>query len=326
MLIIRTPFRVSFFGGGTDYKEYYSRFGGSVISATIDKYCYVSVRHLPPFFEYQNQFTYSRIERFNSVDEVEHPLVRETLRYIPVEQIQIAYDADLSACSGIGSSSAFAVGLVHALHAMRNENPDKMTIAKEAIHIERDLCREAGGVQDQLASAFGGFNRLEFSDAGFSVKPLTFAPERLRQFQSSLVLMFTGFTHFSGQVAREQQKNIPATLSQLHRMKQMVYEAEQLLRDGEIDDVGRLLDEGWRLKRSLSSAITNSKIDEMYECAKAHGALGGKLLGAGGGGFMLLYVPIQRQASLQRAFPECKFVPFSFERSGTKILYENETM
>lgn len=326
MLITRTPFRVSFFGGGTDYEGYYDQFGGSVLSTTIDKYCYVSVRHLPPFFEYQNQFTYSRIERFNEPDEVEHPLVRNALKYIPVDRIQISYDADLSACSGIGSSSAFAVGLVNALHRMRNEHPDKMTMAKEAIYIERRLCNEAGGAQDQLASAFGGFNRIDFSADGFAVKPLEISTERLKEFQNNLMLMFTGFSHFSGAVAREQQENIPATLAQLHRMKDMTYEAESILRGGDIDDVGRLLDEGWQLKRSLSSVISNTQIDALYEEAKKQGALGGKLLGAGGGGFMLLYVPIRRQEKLKSMFSDYKFIPFSFEKSGTKILYENEAM
>lgn len=326
MLIIRTPFRVSFFGGGTDYKDYYEQYGGRVLSTTIDKYCYVSVKHLPPFFDFTNQFTYSRIERFNEPDEVEHPLVRQALKFIPVERVQISYDADLSACSGIGSSSAFAVGLVHALHAMRGEYPDKMTMAKEAIYIERELCGEAGGVQDQLASALGGFNRIELSADEFRVSPLELSRERMMQFQNNLVLMFTGFTHFSGAVAREQQQNIPATLSQLHRMKEMTFEAEHILREGDIDDVGLLLDESWRLKRSLSAAISNSTIDELYARAKTYGALGGKLLGAGGGGFMLLYVPIRQQEKLRRAFPEFLFVPFAFEKTGTKILYENDTM
>ncbi len=326
MIIIRTPFRVSFFGGGTDYAGYYEKYGGTVLSTTIDKYCYVSARHLPPFFDYTNQFTYSRIERFNEPSEVEHPLVREAMKYIPVERLQLSYDADLSACSGIGSSSAFAVGLVFALHAMRNEYPDKMTLAKEAIYIERELCHEAGGVQDQLASAFGGFNRLSFTADGFSVASLDLSTERIRRFQNNLMLMFTGFTHFSGAVAKEQQENIPTTTAQLHEMKQMTYEAEKILRSGEIDDVGRLLDESWRLKRSLSSVISNSTIDEIYTDAKKYGALGGKLLGAGGGGFMLLYVPIQKQENVMRAFSEFKFVPFSFEKSGSKILYENEIM
>lgn len=326
MLIIRSPFRVSFFGGGTDYQDYYREYGGTVISTTIDKYCYVSVKHLPPFFDFTNQFTYSRIERFNDPSEVEHPLVREALKYIPVDRVQISYDADLSACSGIGSSSAFAVGLVYALHALRNEYLDKMSLAKEAIYIERELCHEAGGVQDQLASAFGGFNRLSFSADGFTVTPLDLPAERLRLFQNSLLLMFTGFTHFSGEVAKEQQENIPTTVSKLHRMKEMTYEAERILRGGDMDDVGRLLDESWRLKRGLSSAISNDTIDALYEDAKKHGALGGKLLGAGGGGFMLLYVPLQRQESLQKAFPQFKFVPFTFEKTGTRVLYENDSM
>lgn len=323
MLITRTPFRMSFFGGGTDYYEYFSEYGGSVLSTTIDKYCYLSMRHLPPFFEYKNQFTYSKIERFNKADEVQHPLVREALKYIPTDRIQIAYDADLPACSGIGSSSAFAVSLLQGLHALRGEYPDRMTLAKEAIYLERELCGEAGGVQDQIAAAFGGLNRLEFTSEGYTVTPVNIAEERIEQFQKNLLLMFTGFTHFSGQIAQEQKKNISLTLSQLHEMKSLVGVAENILSDGNLDDFGRLLDHTWQLKRTLSDCITNSEIDAIYQKAKQNGALGGKLLGAGGGGFMLLYAPPENQEQLHSCFSDLKFVPFSFEQSGTGIIYED---
>ncbi len=323
MLITRTPFRVSFFGGGTDYQEYFNEYGGCVLSTTIDKYCYLSMRQMPPFFDYKNQFTYSKIERFNQPQEVQHPLVRAALEYIPTDRIQIAYDADLPACSGIGSSSAFAVGLLQSLHALKNEYPDRMELAKEAIHLERTMCNEVGGVQDQLAAAFGGLNRINFTSEGFEIKPIGLYKERKENFQGNLMLMFTGFTHFSSEIAQAQKSNMPAILSQLHEMKAMVNVAEKILIDGDLDDFGRLLDHTWQLKRTLSDRITNTEIDVMYEKAVKNGALGGKLLGAGGGGFMLLYVPKENQPKIKAAFKDQRFVPFTFDDTGTKIIYEN---
>ena len=324
MLITRTPFRTSFFGGGTDYADYYLKYGGCVLSAAIDKYCYLSMRSLPPFFDYKSQLTYSRIERFNSPEEVQHPLVREALKLIPTDRIQIAYDADLPASSGIGSSSAFAVGLLQGLHAMRGEYPDRMTLAKEAIYVERDLCAETGGVQDQLAAAFGGLNRMDFSAEGFSVSPLVLPEDRMRALQENLILLFTGFTHFSGAVAAEQQKKIPEKLRELDEMKRMVEIACEILRSGDLNDFGLLLHHTWELKRTLSNRITNYDIDLLYQRLRSAGALGGKLLGAGGGGFMLLYVPKEKQASLTERFGEYKIVPFRFETEGTKIIYQND--
>lgn len=325
MLMIRTPFRVSFFGGGTDYYDYFSQYGGSVLSTTIDKYCYLTIRELPPFFEYKNQLTYSKIERFDKVSEIQHPLVRAALEYIPTERIQIAYDADLPACSGIGSSSSFAVALLQGLHALKNEYPDNMTLAKEAIYIERVLCNEDGGVQDQIAAAFGGLNRLDFSDDGYKVTPLEINEGRNNNFQNNLMLVFTGFTRYSSVIATEQQKSIPSTLAQLHEMKSLVDTAENILKSGDLDDFGRLLDYTWQLKRSLSDYISNSEIDELYERAKKYGALGGKILGAGGGGFMLLYVPQDKREELIRSFNDLKIVPFKLEKEGTKIIFHNES-
>jgi D-glycero-alpha-D-manno-heptose-7-phosphate kinase len=323
MLITRTPFRISFFGGGTDYYDYFSKYGGCVLSTTIDKYCYTTIRNLPPFFEYKNQFTYSKIERFNDVSEIQHPLVRSALKYMPIERIQIAYDADLPACSGIGSSSAFSVGLLQGLHAFKGEYPDKMTLAKQAIHIERTMCNEAGGVQDQIAAAFGGFNKITFTDVGYEVTPVEISEEAKIQLQENLILAFTGFTHFSGEIAIAQQKNIPSTISQLDEMKSLVVEAEKMLLSSNLSDFGRLLDHTWNLKRSLSHSISNSTIDEFYKTARENGALGGKLLGAGGGGFMLLYVPKEKQESFKNSIKELKYVPFKFENEGTQIIYND---
>ncbi len=320
MLITRTPFRVSFFGGGTDFYEYFSEYGGSVLSTAIDKYCYVTLRNMPPLFDYKNQLTYSKIERFNSPDELQHPLVREALKYIPTDRIQIAYDADLPACSGLGSSSAFAVGLLQGLHALREEYPDLMTLAKEAIYLERTLCDEAGGVQDQLATAFGGFNRIDMNADGYKVTPVEISDERLDTLRKNFMLLFTGFTRHSGIIASTQQKTIPATLSQLHEMKSLVPVSEKILTEGDPDDFGRLLNHTWQLKRTLTNQISSEAIDIIYEKAMQSGALGGKILGAGGGGFMLLYVPEHNQENIRRQFTDFEFIPFGFEKSGSKII------
>lgn len=323
MLITRTPFRISFFGGGTDFYDYFSEHGGCVLSTTIDKYCYTTIRQLPPFFEYKNQLTYSKIERFDSVEEIQHPLVRAALKYIAADRIQIAYDADLPACSGIGSSSAFSVGLLQGLHALRGEYPDKLVIAKEAVHLEREMCSEAGGVQDQIAAAVGGFNILTFDSDGYKVQPVNISDKIKKELNDNLLLVFTGFTRFSGEIATAQQKNIPSTISQLNEMKTLVFEAEKLLSEGNLTDFGRMLDHTWNLKRSLSDNISNSKIDIFYKRAKENGALGGKLLGAGGGGFMLLYVPVDRQEKFKKSVDGLKYVPFQFEEIGTKIIYND---
>jgi len=325
MLIVRAPFRVSFFGGGTDFSEYFKKYGGSVISATIDKYCFLTMRDLPKFLGYKNQFTYSKIERFNDVSELKHPLVKAALTQIPYSGIQLSYDADLPACSGIGSSSAFAVALVQGLHAMRGEYPGTMEIAEEAIHLERDICGEAGGVQDQLASAFGGLNRYYFDADGYRVEPLRITPLRAKEFRNNLMLMFTGFARFSGEVAKTQQANIPATLPYLHEMKSIVDEAHKTLLHGDLDDIGYMLDRSWDLKKRLSNDISTTDIDRIYARAKESGAIGGKILGAGSGGYMLLYVPAKDQGNVREAMKEYDFVNFGFEKSGCMLMYENET-
>ncbi len=323
MLITRTPFRISFFGGGTDFKEYYDEFGGSVLSTSIDKYCYTTIRSLPPIFSYKSQLSYSKIERFSEVDEINHPLVRNALKFIPADRVQINYDADLPASSGIGSSSSFAVGLLQALHAIHNEYPDKMTLAKEAIHLERDLCGEAGGAQDQVIAAYGGINRINFYEDKIEVNPIITSERRLRALRENLMLVFTGFTHFSGEVSEEQKSRIKDNLPRLHEMKEMVGVAERILMDGDFDDFGRLLNHTWELKKTLSKIITNDEIECIYRKALENGAVGGKLLGAGSGGFMLLYVPKENQPGIKAALPSLRFVPFDFEKSGTQIMYEH---
>lgn len=322
MFTTRTPFRMSFLGGGTDFPAYFNEYGGCVLSATFNKYSYVTVRELPALFDYKNQFTYSKIERFNSPDELEHPLVREALKYIGTDRVQIAYDADLPARSGIGSSSSFAVGLLNELHLLKGEKLSKMELAKEAIYLERVLCNEAGGVQDQLAVAFGGLNKITFDTDGYKILPVDISHKNRKQFNNNLLLVFTGFSHFSGEVAVAQQNNIPHKISELNEMKSLVSEGEKILVSGNsLDDFGRLLDYTWKLKRTLSDRISTNEIDELYDSAKKAGALGGKILGAGSGGFMLLYVPEEKRENVKKIFESSRIIPFEFEDEGTKLIY-----
>lgn len=322
MFTTRTPFRMSFLGGGTDFPAYFNEYGGCVLSATFNKYSYVTVRELPALFDYKNQFTYSKIERFNSPDELEHPLVREALKYIGTDRVQIAYDADLPARSGIGSSSSFAVGLLNELHLLKGEKLSKMELAKEAIYLERVLCNEAGGVQDQLAVAFGGLNKITFDADGYKILPVDISHKNRKQFNNNLLLVFTGFSHFSGEVAVAQQNNIPHKISELNEMKSLVAEGEKILVSGNsLDDFGRLLDYTWKLKRTLSDRISTNEIDELYDSAKKAGALGGKILGAGSGGFMLLYVPEEKRENVKKIFEPSRIISFEFEDDGTKLIY-----
>lgn len=322
MFTTRTPFRMSFLGGGTDFPAYFNEYGGCVLSATFNKYSYVTVRELPALFDYKNQFTYSKIERFNSPDELEHPLVREALKYIDIDRVQIAYDADLPARSGIGSSSSFAVGLLNELHLLKGEKLSKMELAKEAIHLERNLCNEAGGVQDQLAVAFGGLNRITFDSDGYKILPVEISHRKKKEFNENLLLVFTGFSHFSGEVSVTQQNNIPLKIAELNEMKKLVDEGERILVSGsDLDDFGRLLDYTWKLKRTLSDRISTEEIDELYASAIKAGALGGKILGAGSGGFMLLYVTKDKRENVKKIFDPSRIIPFEFEDDGTKLIY-----
>ena len=325
MVISRTPFRLSFFGGGTDYREYFEKYGGSVISATFDKYCFVTVKDFPPFFPVRNQLTYSKIERFNEPEELSHPLVREVYHFLHEQQLQINYDSDLPARSGIGSSSSFAVGLLNSIHAHRGKTTNPYTLATEAITVERDLCREYGGIQDQIAAAYGGFNRIDFDKTGFYVKPLNIRSDRLEQLNGRLMLFFSGLSRVAGEISREQADNLGKNITTLSNMKFLTDEAEKiLLSDESLDHFGELLDLTWQLKRKLAANIANDEVERMYETAKRCGAIGGKLLGAGGGGFMLFYVPEDRQAALREALKDYMYVPFRFENEGSRIIYNQK--
>ena len=325
MVISRTPFRMSFFGGGTDYREYFEKYSGSVISATFDKYCFVTVKDFPPFFQFRNQLTYSRIERFNDPEELSHPLVREVYHFLHEQQLQINYDSDLPARSGIGSSSSFAVGLLNSIHTHRGRSCNPYTLATEAITVERDMCREYGGIQDQIAAAYGGFNRIDFDKNGFYVKPLNIRSDRLEQLGGRLMLFFSGLSRVAGEISREQSDNLEKNITTLSNMKFLTDEAEKILLSGEsLDHFGELLDMTWQLKRRLAANIANEEVESMYETAKRCGAIGGKLLGAGGGGFMLFYVPESKQAALREALQNYMFVPFRFENEGSRIIYNRK--
>ncbi len=323
MIIAKTPFRMSFFGGGTDIPEFFNVHGGAVISSTFNKYCYVHVRHLPRFFNYSNQVVYSQIERVKSVNEINHPAVRECMKYLDMHELIVSYDADLPARTGLGTSSSFVVGMLNAFYALKGKYAGKKKLADEAIHIERDLCKEAGGWQDQIAASFGGFNRIDFNREGYEVSPVIISPERKHELNDNLMLFFTGFSRFSSEIQNDTKKNIQDKTKQLLEMKALVDDVERILTDrkADLDDFGRLLNETWKLKRQTGNKISTSDIDSLYERAMKAGALGGKLLGAGGGGFLLFYVPKENQKCLIESLSELLLVPFEFENNGTDIIY-----
>lgn len=321
MVITQAPFRISFFGGGTDFPTFYEKYGGRVISTSIDKYCYVNARHLPPFFDYSSEVSYSQREQVHSVEEIKHPAIREAMKFLDMRELTLTYDADLPARSGLGTSSSFAVAMLLAFYAIKGKHVDKKRLAAEAIHLERDLCGESGGLQDQIAAAYGGFNKISFSEDGFDVDPIVISNQRKRQLNDRLMLFFTGISRYSFTIQQRHEQAIKSKERQLLEMLSLVDEAENILTGGDLDEFGRMLDYTWRLKREVNSAVTTSQIDEEYCAALQAGALGGKLLGAGGGGFLLLYVPPERQDQVRRALHDLKEIPFQFETSGARILY-----
>lgn len=324
MIITKTPFRMSFFGGGTDMESFFREYGGSVLSTTFDKYCYVTVRHLPRFFDYSTELSYSKIERVNDVDDIDHPAVRNAMKMLDMHEIRLTYEADLPARSGLGTSSSFAVGMLNAFYALKGKYADKKRLADEAIYLERVLCAEAGGWQDQIAAAFGGMNRIEFNkDGTYDVKPIIIHPERKKQLNDNLLMFFTGFTRFSSEMQKANATGYSEKIKQLQQMYALVDDAERVLEDkhSDLDDFGRLLDTTWRLKRQTGGAITTNSIDALYEKGIAAGALGGKLLGAGGGGFLVFYVQPEKQATVKEAMKDLLFVPFQFEDGGTRVIH-----
>ncbi len=324
MIICRTPFRISFFGGGTDYPAWYSDHGGAVLAATINRYCYINCRFLPPFFEYLSRIVWSKIEVVKTNEQIEHPVVSSVMRYLNVvEGIEIHHAGDLPARSGLGSSSAFTVGVLHALHALKGELVSKETLAQQAIHVERDLLHETVGVQDQIQTAFGGLNRIDIAPNGlFQVQPLPLTRLRVAQIENHLLMFYTGVVRNASEIAAAQVRSISDHTHELHEMRKLVDVAvDTLAGDNDMSEFGRLLHETWELKRRLSNKIAPDFVNEIYSRARRAGALGGKLLGAGGGGFMLFIVPPELHVSVCTALSELLVVPIQFEWSGTQLIF-----
>lgn len=329
MIITKTPFRMSFFGGGTDMESFFRQYGGAVLSTTFDKYCYVNVRHLPRFFDYSTELSYSKTERVTNVEEIEHPAIRNAMKMLDMHEIRLTYEADLPARSGLGTSSSFAVGMLNAFHCLKGKYADKKKLADQAIYLERELCQEAGGWQDQIAAAFGGMNRIEFNkDGTYDVRPIIIHPDRKKQLNDNLLMFFTGFTRFSSEMQKANATGYAEKIKQLQQMYALVDDAEAVLEDkhGDLDDFGRLLDKTWRLKRQTGGAITTNSIDALYEKGIEAGALGGKLLGAGGGGFLVFYVQPEKKEAVMYAMKDLLHVPFSFEDGGTQVIHYTPEM
>ena len=326
MIITKTPFRMSFFGGGTDLESFFRKYDGAVISTTFDKYCYVTVRHLPRFFEYSTELSYSKIERVTDIEDIQHPAIKHAMKMLDIHEIRLTYEGDLPARSGLGTSSSFAVGMLNAFYALKGRYADKKKLADEAIYLERVLCNEAGGWQDQIAASFGGMNRIDFNkDGSYDVKPLIIHPDRKKQLNENLLMFFSGFTRLSSEMHKANQSDYEKKAKQLQEMYALVDEAEKVLVDkySDLDDFGRLLDKSWRLKRQTGGSITTEFIDELYEKGIAAGALGGKLLGAGGGGFLIFYVRPEKKESVMKAMEDLLYVPFKFEEGGSRVIYYN---
>lgn len=327
MIITRTPFRISFFGGGTDYPIWYKENGGAVLSTTINHYGYITCRFLPPFFKHKYRVSYSKIEEVSRHGQIDHPSVRESLKFLNFKKnLSITYDTDLPARSGLGSSSSFTVGLLNALYGLRDEVKTKEQLARDAIHIEQNLIGENVGSQDQVAASFGGLNKIEFGGANeLTVTPIMLDQKKSKNLQDHLLMFFTGYARIASEIAAEQIRLTPKKDTELNAMRQMVDEAVNILHDKkeDLDDFGKLLHQSWQLKRSLSSKISNPAIDKIYELGIKSGAIGGKLLGAGGGGFMLFFAPSERHEKIKEKLKKFLCVPVNIEHTGSQIIYRS---
>lgn len=324
MIVSRTPYRISFFGGGTDYPAWYRKHGGQVLSTTIDKYCYLTLRYLPPFFEHRYRVVYSKIENAREIGEIRHPIVREALKYLKVDtSLEIHHDGDLPARSGMGSSSSFAVGLLNSLYALGGRMCHKQELAETAIKIEQELVGDIVGSQDQTAAAFGGLNNIRFHRNGcIDVRPVPVGRQRLQDLNDSLMLFFTGVVRTASDVAGCYVESLNEKAGFISSMGDMVDEGLRILcSESDLRDFGDLLDQAWSVKRSLSSVISNPHVDDIYRRARIAGALGGKLTGAGGGGFLLLFVPIEKQPRVREVLSDLLWIPFHFEYNGSQIIF-----
>ena len=324
MIISRTPFRISFFGGGTDYPAWYSENPGAVLATTINKYCYISCRPLPPFFDHKYRVVYSKVETVKEKEQIQHPVIRAAVDFLNIDEgLEIHHDGDLPARTGLGSSSSFSVGMLHALYALKGIMPTRQQLALDAIHLERDILKENVGSQDQVLAAIGGFNKIEFNnESTYREIPITIDPMRIKELKNHLMFFFTGVSRYSSEVAKKKIENFPNKRRQLTAMYQMVDEAIAILNSSKtsIEKFGQLLDETWKLKRELSDGISNSYIDEIYSSARSAGAIGGKILGAGGGGFMLLFAKPENHSAIRKRLNDLLHVPFEFDHSGSQIV------
>ena len=316
---------MSFFGGGTDIPSFFNEYGGAVISTTFDKYCYVNVRHLSPFMPYYSELVYSKFERVNAIDDIEHPAIREAMRMLDIHEIRLTYEGDLPARTGLGTSSTFAVGMLNAFYALKGKYVSKRKLAEDAIHLERELCNESGGWQDQIAAAYGGLNRIDFSENEFKVTPIIIHPDKKKLLDDNLMLFFTGVSRFSAEIQNDTLSHQQDKKAQLKEMLSLVSDAQAILEDkhADINDFGRLLDHTWNLKRKTGGLISNNAIDDLYQKGLKAGALGGKLLGAGGGGFLLFYVEKEKQQQVLEALDGLMHVPFCFENEGSTVIHYN---
>ncbi|OSM05210.1 kinase [Magnetofaba australis] len=330
MIITRTPFRVSFFGGGTDYPPWFKEHGGAVLALAINKYCYLTVRRLPPFFEHKHRIVYSKVELVKELSEIQHPVVRGVMQEHGVNcGLEIHHDADLPARSGLGSSSSFTVGFLSAIHALNGRMVTKAQLAQEAIHIEQNVLKENVGCQDQITAALGGFNKISFlRDGSFQVDPMILSGERMQEMEGSLMLFFTGITRFASDVAGKKIANLGKKEKQLKRMYKMVDESIDILTDIKqpIDHFGQLMHESWKLKRELSDSVTNERIDEIYNAAMDAGASGGKLMGAGSGGFMVFCVRPALQKRVRERLNKLIHVDTRIDHTGSQVMvYDPDT-
>ena len=324
MIISRTPFRISFFGGGTDYPDWYRKHGGAVLATTIDKYCYITARHLPPFFEHRICLVYSKIEYCQTIEEIAHPSVREVLRFLDVQRgVEIHHDGDIPARSGMGSSSAFTVGLLHALYALKGQMVSKRQLAMESVHLEQDVLKETVGSQDQVLAAYGGFNHITFAPNGeISVRPVTLSRDRMQELNAHVMLFYTGIKRTASTIADTYVSDIDDKRRQLRLMRELVDEGVSILGGGQdLVGFGELLHEAWQAKRSLSAKVSNSYVDDIYDQARAAGAVGGKLIGAGGGGFIVFFAPPERHAAIRERLAKLIHVPVKFEFGGSQIIF-----
>ena len=324
MIISRTPFRISFFGGGTDFPAWYEENSGAVLSTTIDKYCYISCRKLPPFFKYNHRIVYSKQEMVDEIDDIIHPAVRETFRFLNIQEgLEIHHDGDLPARSGLGSSSSFTVGLLQALYALKGEMVTKKRLALESIHIEQEMIKEHVGSQDQVAAAFGGFNKITFNgNHNIDVVPIAISERKLQNFQSHLMLFFTGFQRNASEIEGKKIRQIKKKKAKLDLMHNMVDEAIKILnKESDISGFGKMLHENWKLKKTLSGDVSTDIIDDIYDTAMNKGAIGGKILGAGRGGFMLFFVKPEDQGRLKIALSNLLYVPFKLDTTGSQIIF-----